>query len=157
MLSFSLPKAGDFIDSSVASVVDETATHVRLFKEESLDLSREPTDKLIGALHIYYEDVLRSLIARLGEEFASSRQLPKMDRAIPIVLAGGTAKPHGFVQKFESMLKASDFPVKISEVRLASDPLTTTALGCYIAAMSETTQDVGQTNARKTSSATSTR
>ena len=137
MLTFSIPKGGDYIDESVAAVVDETATRVRLLKEESLDLSRQPKDKITGALHIYYEDVLQSLISRLREEFEGSRHLPKMDRAIPIVLSGGTAKPRGFMQRFESMLKASNFPIQISDIRLASDPLTATARGCYIAAMSE--------------------
>lgn len=137
MLTFSIPKGGDYIDSSVAAVVDETATRVRLLKEESLDLSRQPKDKITGALHIYYEDVLQSLITQLREEFEGSRHLPKMDRAIPIVLSGGTAKPRGFMQRFESMLKASNFPIQISDIRVASDPLTATARGCYIAAMSE--------------------
>jgi len=137
MLSFSIPKAGDYIDNSVAAVVDETPTRVRLTKEEALDLSRQPKDKVTSALHIYYEDVLQSLVTRLREEFEGSRHLPKMDRAIPIVLSGGTAKPRGFLQKFEGMLKASNFPIQISDIRMASDPLTATARGCYIAAMSE--------------------
>jgi actin-like ATPase involved in cell morphogenesis len=136
-LTFSIPKGGDYIDTSAAAVVGETATRVRLFKEETLDLTREPSDKITQALHIYYEDVLQSLITRLREELEVSGHLPKMDRPIPIVLSGGTAKPRGFVQKFEEMLRASDFPIQISEVRLASDPLTATAIGCYIAAMSE--------------------
>ncbi|HZS07120.1 MAG TPA: hypothetical protein VFD58_19950 [Blastocatellia bacterium] len=137
MLSFSIPKGGDYVDSSVAAVVDESVTKVRLTKEESLDLSRAPKDKISSALHIYYEDVLTSLIEGLREIFESSRNLPKMDRPIPVVLSGGTAKPRGFLQKFETMLKASNFPVKVSEIRMASDPLTATARGCYIAAMSE--------------------
>ncbi len=137
MLSFSVPRGGDYVDSSVAAVVDESVTRVRLTKEESLDLSRAPKDKISSALHIYYEDVLTTLIEGLREAFAGSRNLPKMDRPIPIVLSGGTAKPRGFLQKFETMLKASEFPVQVSEIRMASDPLTATARGCYIAAMSE--------------------
>jgi hypothetical protein len=55
-----------------------------------------------------------------------------------VVLAGGTAKPAGFLQKFESLLRADgEFPVQLSEVRMARDPLTATARGCYIAALSE--------------------
>ncbi|MBC7929686.1 MAG: hypothetical protein H7Z38_03870, partial [Rubrivivax sp.] len=43
------------------------------------------------------------------------------------------------LQKFETMLRAEgDFPIEISEVRMAKDPLTATARGCYIAALSET-------------------
>ncbi len=137
MLTFSIPIAGDYIDSSVASVVDETVTRVRLVKEESLDLSRQPKDKITSALHIYYEEVINSLVSKLREEFETSKQLPKLDRPMPIVLSGGTARPRGFLQKFESAVKNGGFPFQISDVRMASDPLTATARGCYIAAMSE--------------------
>lgn len=137
MLTFSIPMGGDYIDASVSGVVDEPLTRVRLIKEESLDLSRLPKDKVTSALHIYYEEVLNTLVTKLREGFENSRQLPKIDRAIPIVLSGGTAKPRGFLQKFESIIKSGGFPIQISDVRLATDPLTATARGCYIAAMSE--------------------
>jgi actin-like ATPase involved in cell morphogenesis len=137
MLTFSIPKGGDYIDNSVSSVTDEPVTRVRLAKEESLDLSRQPKDKISSALNIYYEEVINTLVEKLREEFEQSRQLPKLDRAMPIVLSGGTAKPRGFLQKFEAALKRDGFPVQISDVRLASDPLTATARGCYIAAISE--------------------
>src|SRR5262245_45524472 len=137
MLTFSLPMAGDYIDLSVAAVVDEPVTRVRLIKEESLDLSRPPKDKVTSALHIYYEEVINSIVQRLREEFEASRQLPRIERPMPIVLSGGTAKPRGFLQKFEATVKANGFPVQIADVRMASDPLTATARGCYIAAMSE--------------------
>jgi actin-like ATPase involved in cell morphogenesis len=137
MLTFSLPVGGDYIDSSVATVVDEPVTRVRLIKEESLDLSRQPKDRVTSALYIYYEEVINSIVQRLREEFEASRQLPKIERPMPIVLSGGTARPRGFLQKFESAVRSNGFPVQISDVRMASDPLTATARGCYIAAMSE--------------------
>jgi hypothetical protein len=140
MISFSIPKGGDYIDQNVAEVLGEgNTTKVRLHKEENLDLFRAPKDELSRALHIFYEDVLQTLIERLRVEFSRAGKLPKLDRPLPIVLAGGTAKPLGFLQKFESMLKAGEeFPIQVSDVRMAKDPLTTTAHGCYIAAMSET-------------------
>ena len=140
MITFSIPKGGDYIDRSVAEVINETATRVRLFKQEKLDLSRQvndPNDMMSDALHIYYEEVLDELIRELREQLAGSRHLPTIDRPIPIVLSGGTAKPPGFLQKFKSMVKANNFPVEISDIRMAKDPLTATAVGCYIAAMSE--------------------
>ncbi|MCA1593898.1 MAG: hypothetical protein LC754_14860 [Acidobacteria bacterium] len=139
MITFSVPKSGDYIDRNVVEVMGErNSTKVRLFKEENLDLSRQPKDDMTRAMHIFYEDVLQTLIERLRAEFKRSSQLPKVDRPMPIVLAGGTAKPAGFLQKFESMLRAGgEFPIEISDVRMAKDPLTTTANGCYIAAMSE--------------------
>ncbi|HEV2861767.1 MAG TPA: hypothetical protein VGX48_12220 [Pyrinomonadaceae bacterium] len=139
MITFSVPKSGDYIDRNVAEVLGErNSTRVRLYKEENLDLSRQPKDDMTRALHIFYEDVLQNLIDRLRAEFKHSSQLPKLDRPLKIVLAGGTARPAGFLQKFEQMLRADgDFPIEIAEVRMAKDPLTTTANGCYIAAMSE--------------------
>src|SRR5262244_280714 len=58
MLTFSLPVGGDYIDSNVATVVDEPVTRVRLLKEESLDLMRQPKDRITSALYIYYEEVV---------------------------------------------------------------------------------------------------
>jgi hypothetical protein len=123
----------------VAQVVDEPITRVRLAKEDAqfFDLSRQPKDKISSALHIYYEEVVNLLVEKLREEFENSKQLPKLDRPMPIVLSGGTAKPRGFLQKFEAAIKSGGFPIQISEIKLASDPLLATARGCYIAAVSE--------------------
>lgn len=137
VVSFSIAKAGDYIDVSAATATGESTPKVRSFKETNLDLSRAPRDKIENALHIYYEDVLRSLIAKLTEEFENSQHIPKVERPLPLIISGGTSKPKGFLQKFDQMLKDSNFPIPISEVRLAKNPLTATAEGCYVAAMSE--------------------
>ncbi len=133
----SIAKAGDFIDSSVGEVVGEHATRVKVTKEEGLDLTKAPRDKLEKALHIYYEDVVESLVDTLRREISRAENLPKTDRALPIVLAGGTAKPRGFKELFERTLRARKFPVEISEIRMAADPLTSTARGAHMAAMFE--------------------
>jgi actin-like ATPase involved in cell morphogenesis len=133
----SLPKAGDFIDQSVGEAVGEQATRVKVTKEESLDLSRSPRDKMEKALHIYYEDVVESLVDVLRRAISRAEKLPKAERALPIVLAGGTARPRGFRELFERTLRSRRFPVEVSEVRTASEPLTATARGAHIAAMFE--------------------
>ncbi|MBI4854224.1 MAG: HU family DNA-binding protein [Acidobacteria bacterium] len=137
VFSFSISKAGDYIDNAVAAVTSEVATRIRVIKEDSLDLSRNPKDKYESAMHIYYEEMILTLVETLRTEISESRNLPRLDRAIPIVLSGGTAKPKGFLEKFEKIFRQNDFPIKISEVRMASEPLTATARGCYIAAAYE--------------------
>jgi nucleoid DNA-binding protein len=137
VFSFSISKAGDYIDNSVAAVTSEVATRIRVVKEESLDLSRPPRDKYENAMHIYYEEVILTLVEALRTEISEARNMPKLDRPIPIVLSGGTAKPKGFLQKFDKMFRQIDFPIKVSEVRVSEDPLTATARGCYIAALYE--------------------
>jgi hypothetical protein len=45
--------------------------------------------------------------------------------------------PKGFRDRFQTVLQASDFPVELSEIRMAGDPLTSTAKGALVAALSE--------------------
>jgi hypothetical protein len=135
--SFSIPKAGDFIDASAASVTGELVGRVRQAKEEKLHFNGNYTSRLQQVLAVYYDDMVDSLINSMREVFLNSRRMPKLDRPVPIVIAGGTASPQGFRERFEKALRAADFPVEISEVRLAQDPFTTTARGALIAALSE--------------------
>jgi nucleoid DNA-binding protein len=135
VMTFSMNKAGDYIDRNVGSVTGELPTRIRLIKEESLDLSRAPQNKYESALHIYYDDVILSLVESLRSSLAEAKNLPRIDKAIPIVLSGGTAKPKGFLDKFRQVIERDKFPLEISEIRMAEDPLTATARGCLIAAM----------------------
>jgi hypothetical protein len=133
----SLPRAGDFIDRSVGDAVGEHATRVKVIKEEGLDLSKAPKDKLEKALHIYYEDLIEQLVETLRKAISRVEKLPKTDKPLPIVLAGGTARPKGFREMFERTLRARPFPIDVAEVRSASDVFTATARGAHIAAMFE--------------------
>jgi hypothetical protein len=137
VVSFSIPKAGDFIDASAASVTGERANRIRLMKEESFYLNGHSPDKLRQVLSVYYDDMINSLVAGLKQAFSNCRSMPKLGRPVPLVLSGGTALPKGFRDRFERILGASDFPVAVSEIRLAADPLTTTAKGALVAALSE--------------------
>jgi actin-like ATPase involved in cell morphogenesis len=136
-IMFSVAKGGDFIDQSAGSVLNEYATRIKVLKEEQLDLSRPPKDKVERALHIYYEDLVQTLVSALKKALSRTEKLPKTDRALPIVLSGGTAKPKGFKELFERLLKTQPLPIAISEVRMAADPLTATARGALVAAMYE--------------------
>ena len=136
-LSFSIPKAGDFIDTSAASAAGERANRIRILKEESFYLNGASSNKIQQALTVYYDDMIQSLVNGLKEAFRSARTTPKFSRAIPLVLSGGTAMPQGFRDRFEKALRESDFPIEISDIRLAADPLTATAKGALVAAISD--------------------
>ncbi len=134
ILTFSIAKAGDYIDRLAAMAVGEHTNRVRVIKEESLNLIDIPKNRLERALHIYYEDLILSLIQNLKGAMEESEHMPKIDKAIPIVLGGGTIMPNGFRDKFDSILRESHFPIPISEVRIAEEPLFSTAKGAYLAA-----------------------
>jgi hypothetical protein len=137
-ITFSIPQGGDYIDASVGSVVHESATRVKAIKEEQLDLSRAASsDKIDRALHIYHDKLIETLVDALHASVAKGQRLPRTSKPLPIVLAGGTAKPNGFRDRFEQALRKRAWPFEISEVRLASDPLTATARGALVAALAE--------------------
>lgn len=137
VLTFSIHKAGDFIDASAASVTGERPNHIRILKEQSFYINGHFENKLQQVLSVYYDDMIRSLVTALRNAFQGARHLPKLARPVPVVLSGGTAMPKGFRDRFEAVLRASDFPVELSDIRTAADPLTTTAKGALVAALSE--------------------
>jgi hypothetical protein len=66
---------------------------------------------------------------------ASAKRLPRMEKPIPPVLSGGKAIPKGFLEHFKTTLRSADFPIRLSEIRLAADPLHSTARGALMAAL----------------------
>jgi len=134
-ISFSIPKAGDFIDCSAASVTGERVNRVRILKEQSYHINGHFKDTLQQALNVYYDDMIQSLVGGLRNAFQQARNVPKLSKPIPLVLSGGTAMPTGFRDRFEKILRESDFPIELSEIRMATQPLTTTAKGALVAAL----------------------
>lgn len=137
VLSFSIPKAGDYIDASAASMTGERATRIRLIKEEGFHLNGHFADKVEQAIGVYYDDMINDLVAAMKEALRNTRKMPKLNRPMPLVLSGGTALPSGFRDRFEQILKEQNFPLQVSEIRMAADPLHTAARGALVAALSD--------------------
>ena len=137
VFSFSIGKAGDFIDSSVANLRGEPATRIRTIKEESFHLNGHFANKIHQAINTYYEDMIQALVAAIRDAFASAQNMPKLTRPIPLVLSGGCVLAAGFRDRFEKILRETEMPVPISEVRLGASPQNSTARGALLAALSE--------------------
>lgn len=137
VFSFSIPKAGDYIDSSVAAQRGEPATRIRTIKEESFHFNGHFASKVHEALSTYFEDMIQALVASIRDAFASTQSMPKLNRPIPMVLSGGSVLAPGFGDRFEKVLRATELPVAISEVRVGSSPQHSTARGALVAALSE--------------------
>jgi hypothetical protein len=135
VISFSVPKAGDFIDAQASLGTGERATRLRILKEQAFRLNGLTGDRVQNALNVYYQEMIRHLVANLRSQISSSQRLPKLDQSIPLVLSGGTAMPKGFTEHFNAVLQAEEFPVRLSEVRVAADPLNSTARGALMAAL----------------------
>ncbi|HWB84254.1 MAG TPA: hypothetical protein VG675_08955 [Bryobacteraceae bacterium] len=135
VLSFSVPKAGDFIDTQAALVTGEVSTRLRIQKEQAFRLNGLSTDRVQNALTVYYDEMIQNLVNALRGNLATAHRLPKLDHSIPLVLSGGTAMPKGFVDRFGAVLRSQEFPVRLSDVRVSPDPLNSTARGALMAAL----------------------
>ncbi|MBF0465247.1 MAG: hypothetical protein HQK94_09220 [Nitrospirae bacterium] len=138
VITYSIQKSGDYIDNMVSGEVGEPATKIKTIKEETLDLSVMPKNKVELSLHVYYMDVINTLVQSIQQVIASSDRIPKITEPIPIVLSGGTSMPRGCRKIFEKALNSIRLPIEISSVRVPNEPLNTTAKGALVMAMSET-------------------
>jgi len=134
VMSFSVPKAGDFIDAQAAQVTGERANRLRISKEKAFQLNGFTGDRVHNAITVYYQEVIASLIGSLRAQIASAQKLPKLEQSVPLVLSGGTAMPKGFLDHFMKVLQSEEFPLRLSEVRVSGDPLHATARGALMAA-----------------------
>ena len=137
VFSFSIPKAGDYIDSSAGNDRGESATRIRTIKEESFCFNGHFASKVHQAIAEYYDDMIHALVAAIRDTFSGVQSMPMLTRPVPLVLAGGSVLVSGFRDRFEKMLRETELPVAISEVRVAPNPQHSTARGALVAAMSE--------------------
>ena len=98
---------------------------------------------LLGALGL----VLILALLRTKWEFRGklgwAMALGVINSAIPFVISGGTSRAGGFMDVFKQEfddIKKKNFPIKISDIRQAKDPMTAVAEGLLVLAMQEHTE-----------------
>ena len=142
VFAFSLSRGGDWIDSHAAQHTDETNNVVTSIKEKAGFSLYDNTSGIQRAISIYYESLLTYVVEQFKElyERTPKKQLPNVTEEMPIVIAGGTSLVLGFVEKLRELI-TDDFPVPISEVRHAEQPLFAVSNGLYQAAKLSAQQD----------------
>ena len=131
---FSTTKSGDWIDRMSSVATGEPDSVVQVEKEGGNFTIGEPNDNpVLAAVSAYYERLIDYTTKNLAAALSSHKSLPKFKDPLVIVVAGGTSQAKGYVENFAKMLIANGFPVKIKEVKHASDPLHAVAKGCLIA------------------------
>jgi hypothetical protein len=134
LIEFSLTKAGDYIDQSVANALDETPSIVQFEKESGIDLFN-PQNKMQEAISVYYSTLISYILENVSFELNKRKKdLPVFREPVPVIISGGLVLANGFLKKFETCLNNIAFPIKIREVRLAENPMTAVANGCLLAA-----------------------
>jgi len=138
ILDYSISKGGDYIDQSAAKQVNDNVSVLTYIKEngvggEGMNI-RDPQDEYEHAIAVYYKTLIEYLIKSFVKLYKDTdkKKLPRLFKPIPLVVAGGTSLVGGFIETFNEILNAQkDFPIKISEVRHAEEPLYAVAKGLY--------------------------
>lgn len=135
LIEFSVTRAGDFIDLSVGNALDISSSLVQMEKEAGVDLYN-PTSKIMEAVSVYYTSVIEYTMKNIAHELKHrERNLPIFRSPVPVIVSGGLTLAKGFVNRASEILGNLDFPLKVSEIRLASDPMTAVANGCLLASI----------------------
>lgn len=141
-MSFSLVNSGDWLDESAARATGTTASRVQSIKERGLNLmdpnEGDPkTFREREALIVYYKSLILRVLETIKVEFEKRRGSIDLPNAIPLILSGGTSLPKGFKETFEAGFSSvkNKFPIPISEIRMAKDPLNAVAQGLLVAAL----------------------
>lgn len=134
LIEFSMTKAGDFIDQSVGEALDISPSLVQLDKEAGVDLLN-PSNQIMEAVAVYYDSMITYTLQNIAYELERrEKDLPLFRDPVPVVVSGGLALAKGFTKKMEEGLEATNFPLKISGVRKAKNPMTAVSHGCLLAA-----------------------
>lgn len=134
IFSFSIARSGDWIDIQAAKATNETCNIVQHVKEAGIDLSN-PKNKIEMAIAAYYDSLIEYVVDQFRKLYTSTdtKKLPNILDPLKVVVSGGTSMPKGFIERLEKNIR-EDFPIPVSEVKLADDPMFAVAKGLYNAA-----------------------
>jgi hypothetical protein len=140
IIRFSIPKSGDWIDKQVADVTQLSSSQVTIMKEKkSRDksftlLAPNYDDEVLSALYFFYKELIRTVVREFKAAFIKEKT--SFESPIEVILSGGTSLPEGFDVMTREVIEEIKWPFEIRNVRKAQDPLSSTALGALMAAMS---------------------
>jgi hypothetical protein len=137
-LCFSTSQGGDWIDAGAAKAVGSTQSRICAIKEQGFDLLN-PVGREQEALALYYKSLIDYTLDQTVKEFMRVKDRFALPRPIPLVVSGGTSLAGNFLEFFKQTFekKRKKFPLQISEVRHASDPMNAVARGLLIQAIQE--------------------
>lgn len=136
--SFSVARGGDWIDSGAAKATGKTPSRICAIKEGGMDLTNPQTNEE-EAIAVYYKSLINYALDNIAQQFIARSDQFSVPDAIPIIVSGGTSKAGGFIDFFRKTFKKKrrKFPINVSEIRVANNPLYAVAEGLLIQAAQE--------------------
>lgn len=139
VLSFAISRGGDYIDQGAAKNMNDTANTMCHIKERGMSI-KTPKDENEKAIAIYYKTLLKYLVSQIKYLYneKDKKDLPNLFEPIPVVVAGGTSLVGDFIEVLkETIEEEGNFPIPISEIKHAEQPLFAVSHGLYQAASLE--------------------
>lgn len=137
-LSFSVNRSGDWIDKGAANSIGSTQARMCSIKERGIDLNH-PQNREQEAITFYYRALIEYVLDHITNRFRAIQDQFALPKPIPIVVAGGTSLVGGFMEFFQKVFESKQkrFPIEVSEIRQAKDPLNSIAKGLLVQATQE--------------------
>lgn len=137
-LTFSVAMGGSYVDQKASKSTRKNPVFLQSIKESpNFDLTK-PKGREQMALRIYYKELIQHAIEAFKYQFEDVANDIFIHNAIPLIVSGGTSMPKGFIELFKEALgDMSEFPIPISEIRAAKEPLRAVSRGLLIRARSE--------------------
>lgn len=141
IFSFSIGKSGDWIDEYAGSATGTLPNKITSIKEKSdmsinnpvLSNTNKKERVTRQAISFAYQQLISYVVDHIEEQFKKHADNIDIDEPIPFVIAGGTSLIPGFIDLFtEKFNEIKDFPLEISEIRHAKDPLSCISVGCLV-------------------------
>ena len=138
-MEFSLARGGDFVDAQSARAVGRTAAQMCSIKEQGINLLK-PKGREQEAISLYLRSLIDYCLNNIAAQFKKVQNDVVLPEPIPFIVSGGTSMADGFLDLFKQQfaaIKKRGFPIEISEVRSASNPMTAVAEGLLVLAVEE--------------------
>jgi len=140
-LEFSVARGGDWIDSHAAKAMGSTQARMCAIKEKGVNIASPAAgDRDAEAIALYIRSLIKYCLENIAIQFRKVQSQLDLPEAIPFVVSGGTTKAGGFLDVFKEefeAVKKRGFPINISEIRPAKDPMTAVAEGLWLLASEE--------------------
>lgn len=137
-LQIALARGGDWIDAQSGANLGLPAAKMCVIKERGIDLMN-PVTREEQAIAIYYRSLIQYALEGIAKQYKTHGGSVNFPEAVPMIVSGGTSMAKGFLELFQEVFesKRRRFPIPISEVRAARDPMRAVAQGLMIQAHQE--------------------